>query len=105
MIWGVVVVVTAVVTAIVVSDTVVVRRGVVVVVALVDVVTAEYTAFSFLAIQLQAPVAHSTVMQAATAPIARPVFLFFGIINSSVFVVVVGFTVQPTIPQSGGICL
>ena len=62
-------------------------------------------AFSSFAVPLQAPAAHSTAMQAAAAPITRPVFFLFVIINALRSMVVVVFSVPPTIPQSGGICL
>ena len=67
----------------------VVVTGAVVVGRAVVVIAAGSTAFSSFLIPLQAPAAHSTAMQATTAPVARHAFLFFVIINPSVLVVVV----------------
>ncbi len=84
-IWGTVVVIGTVV----VTGTVVVGGTVVVVTSVADVVTTGRTAFSSFDILLQAPAAHSTVIHATVSPIARPVLLFFVIINPSILVVVV----------------
>ena len=64
---------------------VVVSEAVVVVIAVVDVVVAGRTAFSSFDNTLQAPAAHSTAIQAATVPIAKPVLLFFVIMIPPLF--------------------
>lgn len=64
----------AVIIVVVVTGAVDVGGAVVVVIAVVDAVTFGRTVFYSFAIPLQAPAAHSTVIQATAVPITRPIF-------------------------------
>ena len=108
-IWDFVVVSTVVVTGADVAGifgiaVAVLSTGCVVAVVVAVVTITRCAVLSSFAAPLQAPAAHSTAMQTAAALIARPVFLFFVIINPSI-PVLGWFLVPTTIPRSGGIYL